>query len=210
MSNIKIAVLNQFDGLTTEDIQKTVDALQIQVHRDFAPVWGRDADLTFYPDGNAPSDSWQLTILNNTDQANALGYHDVTENGLPLGKIFAGSDMQAGYSWTVTASHELLEMLGDPDINLTVFVEDKNGLGILYAYENCDACEKDDYGYEIDSILVSDFVFPSWFETYHPVGTQYDQTKKITNAFQILPGGYMNVLLYKFRAGVATTTCCKR
>jgi hypothetical protein len=42
-----------------------------------------------------------------------VGYHDLTNEGLPLGKVFAGSDMVNGYNWTVTASHELLEMLID-------------------------------------------------------------------------------------------------
>src|SRR6266581_3514657 len=97
------------------------------------------------------------------DFAGALGYHDLTKQGLPLGKVFAGSDMKLGYNWTVTASHELLEMLADPDINLTAFVQDSDTSGILYAYETADACEADEYGYKIDGVLVSDFVFPSWF-----------------------------------------------
>lgn len=193
MKSIKIAVLNQFTGLSNQDVAKLTNALQKQVSGDFAPVWGIDADLEFYPNGNPPADAWQLIILDNSDQANALGYHDVTAEGLPLGKVFAGSDMRAGTKWSVTASHELLEMLGDPDINLTVFVENNNGTGVLYAYENCDACEADQYGYDIDGYTVSDFVYPSWFQSFRPAGTQFDHANHITQPFQLLPGGYIGV-----------------
>ena len=204
MANIKIAVLNQFNQISDDDVQKAVDALQIQVHRDFAPAWGIDADLTFYPAGKkAPANSWQLIILNNSDQAGALGYHDLTKNGLPLGKIFAGTDLSYGTSWTVTASHELLEMLGDPDINLTVFRENKDGSGVLYAYETCDACEDDSFCYKINGVLVSDFVFPSWFEEFHKAGAQYDFQKKMKSAFQLLKGGYIGV--YNVESGAGWT-----
>ena len=194
MATIKSAIINEYSQLTDAEVQQVVDALQVQVHRDFASVWGIDADLTFYKNGDVPpDDSWQLIILDNSDQAGALGYHDLTSNGLPLGKVFAGTDAQYHSSWSVTASHELLEMLGDPDINLTATKTNNDGTTVLYAYEDCDACEADEYGYEINGVLVSDFVYPAWFEQFHPAGTQYDFQNKITAAFQLLPGGYISV-----------------
>jgi hypothetical protein len=165
------------------------------VSRDFFMAWGEDAILTAIATGAKPSPGhWQLVILDNSDQANALGYHDVTNEGLPIGKIFAKTDIDNGLSWSVTASHELLEMLGDPDINLTVFREDVQE---LWSYENCDACEADELGYDINGVLVSDFVWPSWFEGFWQpvatqfVATQFDQQNKITGPFQLLPGGYI-------------------
>jgi hypothetical protein len=121
MANIQVSVINASTVLTDSDVQAVVPALQTQVHRDFAPAWGVDADLTFVGSGaTPPSGTWWLSILDNSDQAGALGYHDLTPDGLPLGKVFAGSDLQLGFKWTVTASHELLEMLGDPDIDLSM------------------------------------------------------------------------------------------
>jgi len=193
MANIKIAVINASTVLTDALVKAAVPALQTQVHRDFAPAWGVDADLSFVPKGESPDPgAWWLVILDTSDAAGALGYHDLTNEGLPLGKVFAKSDIDLGYAWTVTASHELLEMLGDPDINLTAFVEYTDKSGILYAYEVCDACEADDLGYKIDSILVSDFVFPSWFESFRKKGsTQFDFGNKIQSPFELLPGGYI-------------------
>jgi hypothetical protein len=194
-STTQISVINESTVLTDVEVIPVVAALQQQVTNDFRPAWGTDAELTMVPQGTPPpTGSWWLVILDDSDQAGALGYHDLTPDGLPIGKVFAASDLKAGTSWSVTASHELLEMLGDPNINLTVFVQDANTTGTLYAYEVCDACEDDSLGYEIDDILVSDFVYPSWFETFRVTGSaQFDRMNKIQTPLQLLPGGYIGI-----------------
>ena len=195
MANVQISFMNRSTVLTDDQVQAALPALQTQVHRDFAPVWGTDADLTFVPtNGNPALGTWWLTVFDNSDVADALGYHDLTPDGLPIGKVFAGSDVQFGQSWTVTASHELLEMLGDPDVNLTVFVQNSDTAGKLYAYEVCDACEADQFSYAIDGVQVSDFVYPAWFESFRAAGsTQFDFQKQINAPLQLLTGGYIGV-----------------
>ncbi|MFD6352309.1 hypothetical protein [Nocardia tengchongensis] len=201
MSAIHIAVWNRSTVLTDAQVSAVVPALQTQVHRDWAPAWGSDADLTFVASHDTPpAGAWWLVILDDSDQATALGYHDLTPDGLPQGKVFAHSDIKFGYTWTVTASHELLEMLGDPDINLAAYVYTGTTLNRLYAYEVADACEADRYGYQIDGVLVSDFVFPSWFESFRKQGgTQFDFGGHITAPFELLPGGYIGV--FDIRSG---------
>jgi hypothetical protein len=194
MANIQVSVINASTVVTDAAVQAALPALQTQVHQHFAPAWGIDADLTFVKKGSKPAPrTWWLSILDNSDQAGALGYHDVTNEGLPLGKVFAKTDQQYGSKWTVTASHELLEMLADPEINLTVFVQPSATQGVLYAYEVCDACEADNLGYDINGVTVSDFVFPSWFETSHPAGSvQFDYGKHLKKPVPaLLPGGYI-------------------
>lgn len=193
MALINISVMNASTVLQDSDVQPVVDALQKQVDNDFGPAWGVEASLNFVPQGGSPAaGSWQLVILDDSDQAGALGYHDLTSEGLPLGKVFAASDLKFGTNWTVTASHELLEMLGDPNINLTVFIQSDLATGRLYAYEVCDACENDQFGYMIGSVLVSDFVYPAWFEDFRPANsTQFDQGQHITQPLQLLVGGYI-------------------
>ncbi len=201
MTSIKVAIINASTVLKDGQVKAAVPALQTQVHRDFAPAWGIDADLSFVSKGaKPPSTSWWLTILDNSDQAGALGYHDLTKAGLPMGKVFAGSDIKLGYQWTVTASHELLEMLADPDINLTAFVESSAQSGILYAYEVCDACEADEFAYKIDGTPVSDFVYPAWFESFRKKGSaQFDYGRRIKKPFELLKGGYIGA--YDVKAG---------
>ena len=78
-------------------------------------------------------------------------------------------------------------------INLTVFVQNGNHpTGRLYAYEVCDACEDDSFGYLIERVLVSDFVYPSWFESFRKSqSTVFDYQKHTTKAFELLKGGYI-------------------
>jgi hypothetical protein len=208
---IQISIINESTILSDADITPAVAALQKQVTNDFRPVWGTDAELIMVPKGTQPSGgSWWLVLLDDSDQAKALGYHDLTTEALPVGKVFAASDLKAGTSWTVTASHELLEMLGDPNVNLTVFVQNSNAAGILYAYEVCDACEDDSLGYQIDNILVSDFVYPSWFESFRTEGsTQFDRMNRMHNPFQLLAGGYIGMFNVNSGSGWHQTTAEK-
>ncbi|HYM75297.1 MAG TPA: hypothetical protein VE377_04895 [Candidatus Dormibacteraeota bacterium] len=192
-ATIHISVINESTVLSDADVTPVVVALQHQVTNDFRPLWGADAELKMIAQGTQPPNgTWWLVILDDSDQAGALGYHDLTPEGLPIGKVFAASDLKAGTSWTVTASHELLEMLADPNINLTVFVQNADTAGTLFAYEVCDACEDDSLGYTINNILVSDFVYPSWFESFRTQGsTQFDRMNRIQNPLELLPGGYI-------------------
>jgi hypothetical protein len=194
MSNTIIAIKNLSTVITDHDVEKALPAFQKQVSRDFAASdWGIDAKLQLVHKGSkTPAGAWLLGIFDNADQAGALGYHDLTRGGLPLGKVFAKTTLNDGGKWTVTFSHELLEMLADPNINLCALDEEA---GRLYAYEVCDAVEADDLGYDIDGVTVSDFVLPGWFEPMH-VGKneKFAFKSKVTAPFQILPGGYIGYL----------------
>lgn len=198
---VTIAILNESTVLSDAQVQPVVAALQKQVTNDFCPAWGlTPPTLHFVPKAQiAPLGAWQLVVLNSSDQAGALGYHDVTPEDLPLGKVFAGDDLKDGVSWSVTMSHELLEMLGDPLIDLAAVVQTAQKSGRIYAYEACDACEDDSLGYLIDGIKVSDFVLPSWFVPGSPA--PYDHMKKIAKPLQILPGGYIGYLTFTSKKG---------
>ncbi|QVI21388.1 hypothetical protein KHQ06_36425 [Nocardia tengchongensis] len=54
MSAIHIAVWNRSTVLTDAQVSAAVPALQTQVHRDWAPAWGSDADLTFVASHDTP------------------------------------------------------------------------------------------------------------------------------------------------------------
>ena len=208
---VQISVINENTVLADADVTPAVAALQKQVTHDFRPVSGTDAELIIVPKSTQPSNgSWWLVLLDDSDQADALGYHDLTTEGLPIGRVFAASDLKAGTSWTVTASHELPEMLGDPNINLTVFAQNSNTAGILYAYEVCDAREDDSLGYQIDNILLSDFVYPSWFESFRAEdSTQFDRMNKIQAPLQLLAGGYIGTFNVTSGRGWQQTTAEK-
>jgi hypothetical protein len=188
-----ISIINISTVLTDDAVMRATRDLQTQISRDFAPLWAMDADLQFRSRSTGiPNDGfWWLVILDNADQANAVGYHDLTPDGLPLGKVFARTDAESGHQWTVTASHELLEMLADPWMDRCC-LSIQNGHSQILAYEVCDACEDDGFGYTIGDSLVSDFVLPTWF---HPNSTagRYDFCNHLQAPLQLLPGGYIGV-----------------
>ena len=189
---IKIAVINKSTIVTDYDLRQAVIAIQTQVHRDFYPAWAIDATITWFaPTAVIPSNFWQIVLFDTADVAGALGYHDLTPSGQPLGKIFAKTAATNGYSWTVTLSHEIVEMLVDPYVNLTVFNQTSDTAGRLYAYETADAVEDDHLGYRINGVLVSDFVFPAWFDGFRPESsTRFSQMNNVHAPFQLAKGGY--------------------
>lgn len=168
------------------DLTKLVAALDKQLQRDFVPVWGYPAKL--YVAKKAKADEWQVVFLDNADQADALGYHDLTKNGQPVSKVFVKTTIAAGEKVSVTASHELLEMLIDPGAQMWAQSDD----GRFYAYEMCDAVEEEVYA--INGIEVSDFVYPAFFESWHkPRAAQFDHLRKVKRPFQTLKNGYQIV-----------------
>lgn len=204
---ISVVCVNQSTVLNDAQVQACVDGLQKQVDEHFFPAWGIEAQLSVR-DKSMPITlgEWELVFADNSDQIGALGYHETTANGDPIGYVFAKDDLDSGTSWTVTASHELLEMLADPDIQ-TVEEQDNAGGSITFRMkEVCDPCEDDSLAYDIarnetalklpdgSPILVSDFVFPEYFNQNAPAGAKLDFCGKISKPLQILSGGYMGVL----------------
>lgn len=185
----QIPTIACFNSATVElgvDFDKLVAALQTFVDDHFVPVWGTPAKLV--KAAGFRKDAWALAFLDDADVANALGYHDLTPDGLPLSKVFVKSTLAVGQKVSVTACHELAEMLVDPAINLAA-----TGPGnAFYAYETADAVEEIEF--PIRGIAMSDFVYPAWFEGFRkPGSTQFDHAKQVTRPFQILRGGYMSV-----------------
>jgi hypothetical protein len=168
------------------DLGKLVAALDKQMQQDFVPIWGYPAKL-YVTDKPNPGE-WTIAFLDDADAANAMGYHDITKDGQPISKVFVKTTIAAGQKVSVTASHELLEMMIDPGAQL--WAQHTNGS--FYAYEMCDAVEDEEY--VIDGISVSDFVHPSFFESWHQPGSvQFDHLSKVSQPFQTLPNGYQIV-----------------
>lgn len=185
----RVAVVNdQSSGLDDSAVSAMVAAVEKQVLDHFGPAWHIGAHFEFYGVGKtAPAGRWVVALLGSSDQAGALGYHDLTPDGLPLGKVFAATDREYGSSVSVTLSHEVLEMLADPWIALAAQGAD----GRFYAWEVGDPVEDDSLGYEIDGVLVSAFVTPAWFGT-GPGPLSYPDGR-VSQPLTLAAGGYMSV-----------------
>lgn len=183
----RIQIVARTSLVSAAEVTAAVAALQVQVDRDYLPAYGgKGVNLEAVQVGEATDlSTWQVLLLDNSDQAGALGYHDVTPAGQPLGKVFVATDLQYGESWTVTTSHELLEMLADPNVDQTV----DDAQGWTYPRENCDAVEGDT-STEL-GVLVSNFVLPSWFDARGKA--PFDHLGKLRAPFTLDKGGYVSI-----------------
>jgi hypothetical protein len=164
-------------------LDKLTAALQAFYDQHFKPVWGYDVRL-YATNQPKPSD-WLLVYMENADEANALGYHALTVKGQPISKVFVKTALQAKQEVSVTACHELCEMVIDPLANLWAEGPD----GRLWAYEMCDAVEEDTF--PVNGIPMSNFVHPAYFEPFkHPAGIRFDHLGKLKGPFTLDAGGY--------------------
>jgi hypothetical protein len=182
----QVAVVPDGVDIDLKEILRVTSALQKQVARDFGPIW----DVTATVDGFAsleeiPLGYWPVTIKE--DVKNAAGFH-VDKNGQPFAVV------EAGDSWSLTASHEVLEMLADPFGNRLIAggspVKDQGRVEFLV--EVCDPSEAEDFAYTVNDVLVSDFYTPRYFDPVRNEGVPYSFTNAITQPRQVLKGGYLS------------------
>jgi hypothetical protein len=137
-----------------------------------------------------------LYLWDEVDVKDALGYHDRNHHGIPYGFVFTELSRKIGENWTVTLSHEALELIADPEVNLLVagpHPEDPKR-DVFRWYEMCDAVQAETY--RIDGVEVSNFVLPLYFTGGEEEGGRNDFLGRSYNgrtlpSFGVNPGGYV-------------------
>jgi hypothetical protein len=164
-----------------------IRALQAFVSEHVAPAWGTTAQLVESTDFK--TGAWALVFLDDADQPGALAYHDLTPDGLPQSKVFVRTLLGSNETVSGAASHELVEMLVDPGLNLLSLGPD--GMSVC-AYESADPVEE--LHFAVDGLPMSDFVYPTYFEAFHaPSSVLFDHLGRVRAPFEILSGGYQSV-----------------
>jgi hypothetical protein len=183
-----IVVANRSTVLSDADIQAVIPAFQ-QSADDFESVWRLGATRVEFAGLNDqfPDGSWILEILDHTDTPNAGGYH-FDANGRVGGKSFAGDDIAAQSPWTITATHELLEMIGDPFTDALVPLPHSR---FEWFREVCDPVEGDGYAYLVGDVWVSDFVTLAY--AYRGDGPYDFKGHLHAGCPALLPGGYITL-----------------
>jgi hypothetical protein len=200
-----ISVINHTGGeLSDAEVHTAIRAINRQVAYDFAPYWSLAATLRLEgragpkPDTKTLADMRGDAVLylwNGNDVDDALGYHDANHRGIPFGFVFTKLSKALGEPWTVTLSHEALEMIADPEVNLLVQgPHPAEKRFVFHWYEMCDAVQ--DETYDIDGIEVSNFLLPLYFTASNEVGGRNDflgtlHKKATLSSFGINPGGYI-------------------
>lgn len=149
-----VALVDVNPRISAHAVRKTAAALQRQANEDLRPRWpGPRVNIVIKPASTAGSNPWELVIAKPLphvpgQDSSIGGVHGLSSTGEVSGAVFPNSAMP----WTISASHELLEMLEDPTGAAT-----RDG----YAFEICDPVQT--AGYYLRGVLVSDFVAPGWF-----------------------------------------------
>jgi hypothetical protein len=185
-----IYVQNTSTVISNALIRDALPAFQAAVSEDFEPIWNTDAKLIFIGQRKAPAGGWTLSVSDYSD-GSALGYHYVTVDNVPYGRVFAHTILNYGESWEVVFTHELFEMLADPHVSRTEW----SGLNFYYL-EVADPVEDWHYAYYRRSLTnqlvqISDFVTESWYVIGAP--GPYDFKGYVKHPLQLLPGGYVSV-----------------
>ena len=178
------------------------------------------------PGQPAPAGTWHIELLDTSDQEGALGYHeDATfdqhsegpkkgsgrsSRGLaaqrltPLAKVFCKTSKDDGVAPSEVASHEMVEMLADPQVvnesEIRKYLNSENKQ--WYIGELCDAVQG--RGYDVGApegrstgVVVADFVYPSWFgQVQTRPYTSFAEEARIAprvEPFTLAPGGYMSI-----------------
>jgi hypothetical protein len=201
-----ISLIN-FTTIQDEEVQRTIRAINRQLAEDFEPYWSFGGSLRLEgragnkPGPSAPSELRGDAIIYLWDEADvkdALGYHDRNNAGIPYGFVFTEISRRIGEPWSVTLSHEALELIDDPQVNLLVGgphpdpAEEERE--VFHWFEMCDAVQAESYA--IDGVEVSNFVLPLYFTPDAEKGSRNDflgarYAGSTLRSFGVNPGGYV-------------------
>lgn len=201
-----ISVINHTNGkVKDEELQQAIRAINRQIAEEFQSHWSMGATLRLEgrsqttPSKQTPADmrgDGVLYIWDRCDVPGALGYHDRNNKGIPYGFVFLDVSKAAGENWTVTLSHEALEMIADPEVNLLVLGPHPANpkKAVFHWYEMCDAVQADTY--LVDGVEVSNFVLPLYFTGGDEYVGRNDflgrlHGGKTLKSFGVNPGGYI-------------------
>jgi hypothetical protein len=220
-----VAIVSMAGEVPIRDLMQVAAAVQKQVTRDFTPLWGIAATVDAFQDlASVPSDYRPVVLFGDPGELpsrleSLMGEQppqaliDVLESdevaGIHLAAITRQPFSLASVSgaWTVTVSHETLEMLADPYGNRLVAAVHPldRAQRVCYLLEVCDPCLSTYY--TVNGVPVSDFYTPRYFDPVRAESVRYSFTGSIESPLQILEGGYLSWVdpldsgLYQLQAG---------
>jgi hypothetical protein len=184
----QVALVAQTKKIEFSDLTTAAAAIQKQVSRDVGPIWNINASVDAFASlEDVPLGYWHV-LIDDTIPYDAQGIHLNEDNGQPFALIAYSED------WSLTTSHESIEMLVDPSGNRTAAANspDPSQGRVLILLEACDPSEAAKYGYTSNGVLVSDFYTPHFFDPVAARNVRYSFTGAITKPLEVLDGGYVS------------------
>ena len=185
MTTINVALVVETPRVPPTTIKEVAAAVQRQITRDFAPVWSVNATVDpFISLRDVPPGYWPVVVRDDLPGMDVIGIH-LDDKGQPFALV------KYSRTWSLTVSHEVLEMIVDPWGNrLTPGGSPLPGQGLVeLLVEVCDPSGDVEHAYTVNGHLVSDFVMPSYYEPLAVPGARYSFTGAITRPRDIATGG---------------------
>src|SRR5260370_4283220 len=194
----KVLTVDQTRQIDQSLLHEAAVDLDRQVSRDQPFHWsGISANVSSAPSlSSVPPGDWPVFLVRSLPSGEG-GFH-LDKHNKPYAKVIASPTDE---SWTIDASHEIVEMLVDPFGNRmhsseAIEISGDNvidGTGIFnYLVEACDPCEANNFAYDISGIAVSDFITPHFYDASVTPGALYSCRGNIKRPRQLLPGGYIS------------------
>jgi hypothetical protein len=220
-----VAVVSLTTDVSTRSLLQATAAVQKQITRDFVPYWGHRATVAAFDDlSSVPSDYRPVVLFGDTNELVgklefAIGAQQATQliddferdrlSGLHLNTFTREpfALVEASDIWSVTLSHEILEMIADPFGNHLIAAAHPLDprQRVKYLVEICDPCQA--MWYPVNGVPVSDFYTPRFFDPVQVDRSRYSYTGAIELPLQILEGGFLSWIdpsdsgLYQLGAG---------
>jgi thermitase len=182
---MQISVLNLTAGarrVSDSELLKVIRAINRQIHEDVCSYWNLTGQLRLDPAGATAVDPMRAppslrgdAVLYLVDGSIAspdrlLGYHQHFNDQAPFGAVFVDVCAELREPWSVALSHEALELLVDPDVNLLCKGPHpdpaQSGRMVFHWLELCDAVQAEHYA--LDGVDVSNFVLPAYYSGAAP------------------------------------------
>ncbi|MGM4928948.1 hypothetical protein [Tardiphaga sp. 619_E2_N8_5] len=186
----QLALVSESATISASDLMRVAAALQKQASRDLAPVWNISATIdAFEKLEDVPLGYWPMVVRDDIGY-DAAGIH-LDNDRQPFALISASSDID---HWSLTASHETLEMLVDPygDRLIAGNSPKKDQGRVSFLVEVADPSEAAEFAYTCNNVRVSDFYTPRYFDPVAASGVRYSFMGVIKEPRQVLKGGYLS------------------
>jgi len=198
MSVASVAVVSTTNKIAFYDLQKAVQALQVQIQLHVKQFWNvdtykyLDAEIKAYSSlQGVPFGSWVVLIQDKID-TDSYGYHYLQEQAQPYAPVNTPyAKLKYSENWSLILSHEVIEMLLNPFLENFRYTE-IDGKKVRLVVEPSDPAQFQEYGYKINNVLVSDFVTPNFYDLFYTPNTQYSYTGQIKKPLELLENGYFS------------------
>lgn len=188
MTPIHLALVVEAPTVSPRATMEIAAALQRQLSRDVGPIWDVNATIdAFAALEHVPPGYWPILVSDNLPGVEDVGMH-LDQDGQPFALV------EVSPSWSLTASHEVIEMVTDPWGNRVVpGGSPMQGQGLVdILVEICDPVGGAGCAYTVNGYLVSDFVTPNFYDPMPAAGVRYSFTGALDGPRRVQEGGYLS------------------